>query len=84
MATKKKTNRPERGPDPRVQGPLAKLVHACGTYPALAKEVGVSVRTLQRYNDGDFDPPLAVRVTLSVIAQRYGIKAPFSTAAGKV
>lgn len=60
-------------------GPLAPLVKAVGTMPALAEMVGVSVTTLRRINQGEREPRKGERLLLANVARTYRVAAPFST-----
>ncbi len=59
-------------------GPLAALVKAVGTMPALAEMVGVSVQTLRRINQGERQPRKGEAALLASVAKVYRVAAPFS------
>jgi hypothetical protein len=57
-------------------GPLADLVRAVGTMPALAEMVGVSASTLRRINQGERAPKKGEALLLATIAKQYRVAAP--------
>lgn len=57
-------------------GPLADLVRAVGTVPALAEMIGVSAATLRRINQGERAPKKGEALLIATIAKQYRVAAP--------
>lgn len=57
-------------------GPLAELVRAVGTMPALAEMVGISASTLRRINQGERAPRKGEAILLAMVARQYRVTAP--------
>lgn len=57
-------------------GPLAALVRAVGTMPALAEMVGISASTLRRINQGERAPKKGEALLLAMVAKQYRVAAP--------
>lgn len=66
----------------RVDGPLGKIAELVGGLSRLSEMVGLSRRTLQRYNGGEIAPPKHVVMDLAELAKELKTRAPFTTSGG--
>lgn len=69
--------RPKRGKPIQLSGPMAPLALYFKSVTALAEAVGVSTRSIQAWDNGDFLPRPATCKLLAIIAKQRGLEPPF-------
>ena len=73
--------RPKIGKPIQLSGPMAELAHHFGSVTALAEALGVTLRTIQRWDNGDLNPRAPARKLMAVIAKARRLEPPFPTEA---
>ncbi len=75
MPTERKKK--SRGPMIQLTGPIAPLAKAFGSVKALAEALGVTPRSIQRWDEGSLSPAVPARKLMAILAAQHRVPVPY-------